>query len=391
MSDTSGTDMSKTLEGWRKLAFQMEPSDGPYSGYFTPGATATNDAQWLRQVSLIVYGSGTGADVNGSTGGTAAGTNAKQGLELAELRVEFTVNRTTNSSPNLLRARVYNMAPQTMKKVYEFTRVQLSAGYKYANYGVIFDGTVVQYRRGKENPTDTYLEIHAGDGDTIMNTATSYMKFQKGVQDKAVINALVNNLVSVGGATLGFIDPSIGQGILQRGKTLAGATRDHLRDYMNKEGANMYVDLGVIYVVRKDKYLPGQEVVLNPKTGLVSIPEVTPQGIQARCLLNPKIRLGGVIRIDKELLSGVAFVPGSGAEWAQGMPTKSIATGDENFEVAPTSPTGRYKVIMMTYTGDTRGQPWYCDMTCVALDADGNVMIENPSTVFKRRSGAPDQ
>ena len=39
-------------------------------------------------------------------------------------------------------------------------------------------------------------------------------------------------------------------------------------------------------------YRSGQEVVLTPKTGLIGMPEVAPDGIHAKCLLNPKLRWG---------------------------------------------------------------------------------------------------
>ncbi|MGC8165472.1 hypothetical protein ACP3WT_28400, partial [Salmonella enterica] len=52
----------------------------------------------------------------------------------------------------------------------EFTRIVLQAGYA-GNYGIIFDGSVKQVRRGRENQTDTYLDITAADGDSAYNFA----------------------------------------------------------------------------------------------------------------------------------------------------------------------------------------------------------------------------
>nr|WP_315596087.1 hypothetical protein [uncultured Cupriavidus sp.] len=46
----------------------------------------------------------------------------------------------------------------------------LQGGYQ-GNFGIIFDGTIKQVRRGRESQTDTYLDITAADGDSAYNFA----------------------------------------------------------------------------------------------------------------------------------------------------------------------------------------------------------------------------
>ncbi|MGQ3505100.1 hypothetical protein ACT9SR_13340, partial [Enterococcus faecalis] len=76
-------------------------------------------------------------------------------------RIVFDVRRGDLQTPNSLRARVYNVSETTRQRIeQEFTRIVLQAGYA-GNYGIIFDGSVKQVRRGRENQTDTYLDITA--------------------------------------------------------------------------------------------------------------------------------------------------------------------------------------------------------------------------------------
>jgi hypothetical protein len=99
------------------------------------------------------------------------GDTAGNGLELSALRVTFTVNKADNQSPAHAIIRVYNLSDDTARTVQkEFTRVALQAGYE-GDYGLIFSGTVSQVRKGRENPTDTFLEIVATDGDEAYNFA----------------------------------------------------------------------------------------------------------------------------------------------------------------------------------------------------------------------------
>jgi hypothetical protein len=418
-------DITALTEGWRSLDYQMQPSAGAYSGNFKPGSDTSNDAQWLRQISLIVYGNALGGSGNGGGGGgttpgtgtTSAPTRLRlvsprddpitlpdvnvtapaptpaapaspptggQGLELGALRVTFNVHKRTAQTPDMLEARVYNMAPATMQKVLQFTRVQLSAGYQFANFGLLFDGTVVQYRRAKENPTDTYLEILAGDGDG-MNGATSFRRFEAGTQESTAIKQLVQDT----GYPLAHMDSEIGTQTLQRPWIVAGMTAQALREMKLKYKADYWVDQGQLYIVSQTKYLPGQVVVLAPNTGLVGIPELTPQGLQARCLINPKIRLGGLVKIDKTLISGIPYYPGSGGEMTGA--GAAIIPGAYSPQTAqlpadvPTSPTGQYKIVMMEVSGDTRGQPWYMDLICLATDANGNIIMDlAPGSAFDR-------
>jgi hypothetical protein len=431
-------------EAWHKLADQIQPSGGPYSGGFKQGTAEgsknPNNSQWMRRISLVVYKSGSstpataaaksttadkptptsgvpaldpnhppptrsvipfqtrsardsgssssssGSSSSGSSGSSGSSSGAQAGIELGALRVEFNVNKSTNSSPNLLDAKVYNLSKETMQKINLFTRVQLSAGHWYGDFGIIFDGTVVQYRHARESPTDTYLEIIAGDEDSIQGKFT-FKRFEIGTKESDVVRALAKDT----GIPAGHISDKIGTEKLQRPLTLAGPTMQYLREMMQKYGGNVYADNGKLFIVEQTGYRPGDAVVLSPKTGLIGIPELTPQGLQVRCLINPKIQIGGKIKIAPELISGIPYIPGTkdtqmtgfageGAQNAQ----KLISQGASIPEI--TSASGLYKIMMMEVTGDTRGHPWYCDMICLATDANGAVTKSTQASVFNRAS-----
>jgi hypothetical protein len=376
---------SETLEHWRSLSTQMQPSTAPGSA---PVSYKDNshDAQWLRKLSFSVYAS----DVRGDQG-----TIKEAGIDLSALRVNFNVKGATSSTPGMLWARVYNMAPKTMADVIQFTRIQIKAGYRFAGFGVIFDGTVVQYRRGKENPTDTYLEIHGADGDDRLNRRMFSAWFPAGTEDKKIILEAAKQL----GITVKEISPDVGTGTTLRDTTEMTTARAKLREMMGKYNARFFFEHGELVILSNDRAREGQAFVMSPKTGLVGLPEVTPAGIQVKSLLNPNIKIGSQIRIQNAVLSGQPFTPGSAVSVSetgemQGSDSGNLKSGAEGkqkpaamwgqqLETAYTSPTGTYKVVMLQHSGDTRGLPWYCDMTCVALDAEGKALM-NPSTALRR-------
>ena len=51
--------------------------------------------------------------------------------------------------------------------------VMLQAGYENGAYGIIFSGTILRIRTGRESATDTFLEIMAADGDIAFNKPSS--------------------------------------------------------------------------------------------------------------------------------------------------------------------------------------------------------------------------
>jgi baseplate hub protein gp41 len=428
---------SSASEGWRKLSGQLTPSEGSGSGDIDT-KSINNDAQWIRAFSLIVYSHATtaGGTVGtphpanvpagtpprpaggrvipfpprpttrddpavSSQGDTTALPLAKQStqqpaLDISNLRCTFSIQKTTLQTPNMLYARIYNLAPATLAKVLEFTRVQVHAGYKYANYGRIFDGEVVQYRRGKENPVDTYLEIHAADGDTI-NTAVQFQAYPAGTKERKILDDLNTKKKEIDPSfKVEHVDESLYTAAYQRDSVVVGHARAVERRMFLSSGAQHFIEMGAFIAIKNEGYRPGETVILSPKTGLVGMPEVTPQGIQVKCLLNPKLVLGGVVQINSDLISGVAYTPGTDSKTVNGQVVPGDPTGGkvfntnmwkQNLETAYTSPVGKYKILLMTYTGDTRGNPWYCDLVCVALDSNGNAIVRsNTSNAWVRRA-----
>lgn len=331
------------------------------SGRTQPGP----QERWLRKIDLIVFD----AAVPTNSAGSSLNLTPDKWVQL---QVTFQVRKVTNQTPNMLFARIYNLSPNTINKVANYRRVTLNAGYQNGPYGTVFTGNVVQYRRGKENATDTYLEIYAGDGDralgydTVTNTSPPGTTAEQRVKDAISRSSLETGMLSMGG---------YGNEKLIRSLTESRTLAQFMRAESLGGNFDWWVDDGKVFAISKTGYVPGTIVELTPKTGLVGIPEVTPQGIQIKSLLDPNLKIGGLVKVKTELISGVPFLPGSGAanpvapEDQTRAAQLSVASWGQQLTLpAFTSPTGTYKILMMDVTGETRGNSWYCDMVCVALD-----------------------
>lgn len=275
-----------------------------------------------------------------------------EGLDISDLHVQFQVKQFDLSTPGSMDARVFNLSGATMRRFdKEFDRIVLQAGYGDL-FGTIFDGTVVQTRRGRTNPADTYLDITGADGDWAHNFATVNTTLAAGsTPDNHYAEILRAMRIEPGYKT-----PLQGPA-LPRGKVMYGMARDYMRDVTDAAGATWNIRDGVLNVVPLDGYLPGEAVVLTSATGLIGLPEQTQEGIMVRCLLNPRIKPQTRVQINNASIQR-ARLP-------------LDVEGQKNVAFLPkvNEADGMYRVLAVDHTGDTRGLSWYSELVCVSLDA----------------------
>jgi hypothetical protein len=292
--------------------------------------------QYLRKVGLLV--------------GDATG----QGLDLSELRIEFKVRQWDLQTPNSAFIRVWNLSEATMRQVQgEFTRVVLQAGYQDGPFGTIFDGSIIQPKRGRANATDTYLDIVAADGDQAYNFAVVNTSLVAGATPKDQVNAVVGAM-GQHGVMQGYV-PDLPANALPRGKVLHGMARDHLRDLGASTDTKWSIQNGSVQMVPLKGVLPGPAVVINSASGMIGIPEQTQEGIKVRTLLNPDIKMGRAVQINN-------------ADINRAQLDVSLQGQLQNAFLPRVTDDGFYRVIVAEQSGDTRGNDWYTDLICIALD-----------------------
>ncbi len=312
--------------------------------------------QYGRRWSLVV----------GAAGG--------KGLDLSELHFKFETHRATPQTPGWAVMRIYNVAQSTALTIQrEFTNVFLQAGYP-ENFGMIFSGKIRQKRTGRENGTDTFLEIIAQDGDTAYNwavtgnqpgTGKSGVSLRKGWKSQDVLDQCAQAMAPFG-VTLSSQNPAFADYANPRGCVLFGMSRDHMRTLANTTGTTWCISNEQLTVIPDQTPLPGTAVELSATTGLIGVPQLTLDGINLRCLLNPAIRFGGVVHVNNASIIDRAIDGGIG-------PTNVIETDPASPNFGRTKQPGldqdgRYKVYSVQHSGDTRGTPWYTDLITVAVD-----------------------
>jgi hypothetical protein len=283
-------------------------------------------------------------------------------LDLSEMHIKFRANQADTESPNNANIRVYNLSDETISRVSEFQDVVLQAGYE-GQFGVIFKGTVMQYRVGREDSLNTYLDILAADGDTAYSFGVVNATLEKGVKVIDTVKAAIGSMSTLG-VSEGYIASGTG-GVLPRGKVLFGMARDYIRRGAFTLGSTWSIQDGTVTIIPLDGYRPDSVVDLSSSTGLVDIPEQTQNGINFKTLLNPRLQVGGAVRIDNRSVNQLIQRDKSAAPIAFDQYTGLQL-------LAKVSSDGLYRLFVAEHEGDTRGQAWYSHCVCLAVDPSSN-------------------
>jgi len=313
--------------------------------------------QWMRRASLAV-------DYRVSDLGDMGQPDTT--LDLSELRFRFQIRHGTLGAPGHADIRIYNVAPQTAAALESAVTnaaadpgipgrhrrsVTIQAGYRGGQFGAIFKGELIQTRRGKESPVDSYVDLTVVDGDSAYTQGVVSVSLAAGSTVRDRLRAIAQALTGYGVTYDESEWPDLPERRLPRGCVLHGMAWRKLDELAKENGFSWWVYAGRLHIMRKSDALPGEAVVLSSHTGLIGLPEQTQGGIMARCLINPEIRPGCLVKIDQASIQQQRLNIGVGAINAPG------------WNIPDISADGIYRVLAIDYMGDTRGNEWYQHLT----------------------------
>ena len=306
-------------------------------------------------------------------------------ITLSDFRIQFQIQNAEQETPDNAHIRIYNLNPETTEKIIrgystaknaitrgEFTDIAINAGYENGNYGVIFSGSIRQYKTGKEDAVTRYLDIYASSMEYIYNSIintnvpkdnTLEQNLQHILTDNTdpAVNSTAVNLSGLQMDALHIIQP--------RGSVFFGMTRYFLRRYANTLQATWWLKDGQLVLINKTGYVENDIVELNYTTGLIGVPEQTDQGVKIKCLLNSNIQIGCLVHINNELITQT-LSPSS----AQSPQAYNKLTG--LYFNALLNPDGKYRCMVVEHEGDTRGKEWYTTIIGLYMDSSTNTTIE---------------
>ena len=290
--------------------------------------------------------------------------NEPQALNFSKFRIVFSVSQATNEQPKAAEIYIYNLSSQTMNLLAGAdnsktdTQVILECSYGTDAPMVVFKGRVFQYRRGRENATDTWFCILAQSGDKLATEAIINQCVPAGTGINAVGEIVVLE-AQKHGMTVGEM-AKLSEQKYPRGRVLFGS----LHGYIQKIGKenNVVFDYSddVLSSVDLNKHSIEPMQILTPKTGLVGLPQLTSEGLSIKCLLNPKLKRMGRVQVDMSNLQTEQYDINYGGQGVdQILKNPKTATNTQ----------GIFVIRAIEHNGDTRGDEWYTSMICTSEGA----------------------
>ncbi|MXP53431.1 hypothetical protein FD737_10100 [Pantoea sp. Seng] len=334
------------------------------------------------------------------------------GISLSDFKVVFNITWTDTRWPRVAMVRIYNLSKDTASRILgqEFAKIKIIAGYdgmaqtvdasqvgvaaqidsskvgqsNGTNFGEIFSGDIRFTVTGRDNPTDTWVLIQAVDGHQAFMNASVTKTLAAGYTVADVHSAAMDSFNPYG-VTQG-ITGDMPATVFPRGRVIYQSSRDIMDNVAAQCGATWQLVAGQAQMVPTDKYVQNA-IVLNSDTGLIGMPQQTMGGgVNVRCLINLNIQLKGLVQIDQASVYRASL----SADEVKALPSRaSESNNNGNLTVngtlqqpASIAADGVYIVSAIDYTGDTRGQPWYMDLMCIAR---GSADLQS-SSAFNRTS-----
>lgn len=296
-------------------------------------------------------------------------------LDVSNLRCVFRIEKVALQVANYAEVTIYNLNAETEQAIVkEGMRVIIEAGYQGylttqeqgaaqqtvtpKQYGVIFDGQIIQVLRDREeNNVDYRLTLVCLDGDSFLNNNIVAKSISAGFNQRQIAGIVASSAVTP--TEIGRISPDLNAQGLPRGKVFLGMPKQYLRDIARDNNANFWVDDGQVYITKVTDTAPGQVIVLTPSTGMVGVPQQTQEGVSFKSLLNPTIKLMAMIKLDNTMIrqqkQQIGQIP---------------AVLDQD---------GQYQAYKVIHTGDTRGKEWYTEVVGVGRYGKIPLMLNSPA------------
>lgn len=333
-----------------------------------------------------------------------------EGIKLSGFKVTFKVEWFIGAAPKVAEVKIYNLTPDTANKIIdrEFSKIRLFAGYDGMtpvvpesqvgivrevepgdigqrdgnNYGLIFSGDIRITIDGRDSTPDTWLLIQAIDGHEAISYATISTTLAKGYTVKNMYDLALAGLKPyniVGGAL-----PAFPTTIFPRGYTFHGKVSSYLTQIAKLCNASWELLDDRLEMYGKDR-VAHPPVPLNSANGMINMPQrTTGAGVNVKCLINPNIRLNGIIHLNESSLYRTApALKELTDSRVESEKNKSAANKlNTTSSLAKINKDGLYEVCGITYSGDTRGKDWYMDLMCRAKDSkdlsEDNIQQKRP-------------
>ena len=240
------------------------------------------------------------------------GKYGETGRQAYQLRVAFNIQKTKEKSSNTAQILVYNLNKDSRALLNDTdVFVQLEVKYEEDSlWSIICSGDVLDVSTKKQG-VDYITEISLGDGFKDLRDSTFSKSYPEGTNIKAVIEDMVKSFKRIDGKKV-VLDAIANTKELITGGTFSGKTADELEKLLLPFGLNPRIQNNDLIIEEKLGTTETEAYVISTASGLINSPQnktltinkEEQKGITFEALLNPRIDIGSVVKLESKLITG---------------------------------------------------------------------------------------
>lgn len=274
------------------------------------------------------------------------------------LRITFQVTHFAGGAFSLADITIYNASGARSRMLlgdrhgkYDF--ISLEAGYEN-QFGRIFSGQIINTQRvlddgGVTKGVRFFCQSAAKEyAEKIINVTLS---------PEADPVEMIEACAEPYGKEMQFYGDFSGLPKRSRGSVFQGSPRSCLDNLAVAYGFKWMVEGDTIKFIKDGFAMTKQVTILNAETGMIGSPVVSDSEVGVRCVLNPKIILGSVLKIES-------------------MAPRFEFSGAFFNNIPRTIGQGYYQANAIVFTGDSHGDNWETQISCLRLGAAAQADID---------------
>ncbi len=175
-------------------------------------------------------------------------------------------------------------------------RIRIEAGEQGQPLTHVFEGNITFAYIDTSNAPEIALRISSMAGILEAYRPASQLAFPG---ETPVVRAISDICERMGYI---FENNGVPESLTMQNVTMGDTDMNKIRKLCRDYQIDLYVEYGLIAIAPRGAPRALRIPVLTPKTGLLGYPVPTIQGVDVRCLWDPMVRFGGIIRIADSLM-----------------------------------------------------------------------------------------
>ena len=226
-----------------------------------------------------------------------------QGVRITEPKIQLDLKFEIDDTPTNGTVAIYNLSRDTERELNEAGEmITVRAGYE-GQVGTLITGSVQRIEKLRE-PLTRVVKFHLTSQSISKETlsGTTDKTWEGDISAREIVSDIIRNDMGLQHGPLDLIPESA----IVTNFTWSGSSNNAIRQFITHLGLTIHEDADGVLQVNEPtkKSTVANDLTLNETNGLIESPSVTDEGVRMKSLLNPNIRIGTVIALESEFVTG---------------------------------------------------------------------------------------